>query len=277
MQDVHLDSVKTFSREYAAAKQALNFFDAACWTGQQAAPEFRHVARLEDLAAELGHYGIPEAAVTHLAQKDYDVQAGNAMLLDQIRPFPNLAGVITLLPTTAGELGDIGAYLDQCIAQGARLARLFPTLHRFSLAEWSCGEVLRALQERRMPLVIWHSEASWDALWTMAGKYPELPIVIEGTEGTGRKIMYFDRFYYGLLRDHANVHLELHNLCNFLLIEDMVERFGAGRLVFGSYYPLQDPNATLMRVTHAQIAEADKRRIAGDNLRALIAGVRHGA
>jgi len=258
---------------YQAMKAKLAFFDSSCWLGRPALPEFVTVHSVDGLLAQMQRYRIPRAVVSHIASKDYDPTVGNEMLLDAVRDADNLLGAVTLVPSATGEQGDPHAYLDQCIKRKARLGRLFPTLHRFSLGDWCCGEVLAAMQERRIPLLIWHSEASWDTLFSLAGKYPELPIILEGTEGTGRKILYFNRFYYALLEKTRNVSIELHYMYNFLLLEDIVGKFGAERLVFGSYLPLQDPNATMMRITRARISDDDKRSIAGGNLERLVGQV----
>jgi predicted TIM-barrel fold metal-dependent hydrolase len=77
-----------------------------------------------------------------------------------------------------------------------------------------------------------------------------------------------------LLERHPNLRLELHNFVGHLALEDVVRRFGARHLVFGSYMPVTDPNAPMMLVTHARIPVEDKRRIARGNLTELVRGVR---
>ena len=258
---------------FRAMKEKLAFFDSSCWLGRPAVPEFLTVDTVDGLLTQMARFRIQRAVVSHMASRDYDPTVGNEMLLDGIRGADDLFGAVTLVPSATGEQGDPGVYLDRCIQGKARLARLFPTLHRFSLGEWCCGDVLTAMQERRIPLLIWHSETSWDTLFSLAVKYPELPIIVEGTEGTGRKILYFNRFYYALLEKTRNVSIELHYTYNFLLLEDMVGKFGAERLVFGSYLPVQDPNATMMRITHARISDDDKKSIAGGNLERLVGRV----
>ena len=59
-----------------------------------------------------------------------------------------------------------------------------------------------------------------------------------------------------------------------LALEDVVRQFGAEHLMFGSYMPISDPNATMMQVTDARISDEDKSRIARENLYELVEGVR---
>jgi len=92
-------------------------------------------------------------------------------------------------------------------------------------------------------------------------------------EGTGKKILYDNRIFCRLLEDCANLHLELHNLVNGLGIEDIVERFGPERLVYGSYAPVRQPGAAQMAVAYSRLSDDAKRQIAGDNLRRLLSKV----
>lgn len=255
---------------FLEARRHLGFFDASCWLGQQAAPEFTTADTREALLAQMDRFDIKRALVTHTASRDYDPVLGNDMLVAAIRGQDRLVGTVVMVPGGTNEHGDVGAALDRYISGGARAVRLFPVLHRFSLADWCAGSLLSAMQERRMPLILWHSETSWDALFALTGTYPDLPVIIEGTEGTGRKIMYFNRFYYPLLEQRPNVTIELHYMYNFLVLQDIVARFGANRLVFGSYLPLNDPDATMMRVTHAGINDEAKQLIASGNLERLV-------
>src|SRR5690606_32239805 len=53
-------------------------------------------------------------------------------------------------------------------------------------------------------------------------------------------------------------------------IEFITERWGANRMVFGSGWPKYGQHMTLVNLTTAQISDADKKQIAGDNLRELL-------
>lgn len=260
-------------RDYRAACRRLSFFDAAAWIGRPATPEFECRNTATAVLKLMQQVSIRRAIVTHTAAVDLDPVTGNELLFRAIRCHPALQGAVVLLPEGTGEMRPITQYLDRCLRRKARLVRLFPKLHNFSLAHWCSGTLLKALEERRVPLVIWHSETSWDQLRAIAQDYPALPIILEGTEGSGRKIMYYNRLYYPLMRECPNLYLSLHYIYNYLLIEDLVATFGAERLLFSSYLPRHDPNAALMKITHALIPERDKALIAGHNLERLLKGI----
>jgi len=130
---------------------------------------------------------------------------------------------------------------------------------------------LDALHERRMPLILWHIEAGWTAIRMICETYPELPVIVEGRP---QKILYHNRFFYPLLEQCGNLFLELHNFNVYLGIEDIVAKFGAERLIFGSCLPFNDPNTSQMMVTAARIDEGAKRRISRGNLSRLLEEVR---
>lgn len=54
------------------------------------------------------------------------------------------------------------------------------------------------------------------------------------------------------------------------VIEQLVNEAGAGRVLFGSDQPLMDPRSQLGKIITAQISDAAKRQILGDNARRLL-------
>ena len=261
------DRIVLLTEAYRQARAGLGFLDSNLWIGRPRLPEFATGFDLPALRQRLGRYGIRGGVVSHFAARDCDPCWGNAQILEALAETGLWAGVV-LLPESL-EAGQ--GYLQEVVSRGARLARLFPAAHNYSLRSWCSGKLLQALSDFCLPLVLWHTEASWEEVRSLCESYPELPILIEGTP---RKILYHNRLFYPLLERYSNLYLELHNLVSFLGIEDIVARFGAGHLIYGSYMPVYDPNATMMQVTHARIAEEDKVRIARENLANLIAGVR---
>jgi hypothetical protein len=261
------DRVAALAEAYRQARARLGFLDCNLWIGRPRHPEFAAGFDLITLRQRMARYGIRGGVVSHLAAKDYGPAWGNAEVLSAIAGTGLYAGIV-LVPESL-EKGR--GYLLEAISRGARLVRLFPTTHNFSLRSWCCGSLLGGLADLRMPLVLWHTETSWEEIRSLCEAYSGMPLIIEGTP---RKILYYDRLYYPLLERYPNLHLELHNLVSYLGIEDIVSRFGARHLLFGSYMPIYDPNAAMMQVTHARISEEDKVRIARANLSDLIAGVR---
>lgn len=255
---------------YRQARAQLSFLDANLWIGRPAQPEFNAQFDLASLRQRMARYHITGGVVSHFAAKDYGPVWGNRDLLEQLEGTGLWAGVV-LVPEMFEPEADGYAYLARVIERGARLARVFPKSHNFSLRAWCCGAMLKALADCSMPLVVWHTEIGWEDVRSLCEAFPQLKLIVEGT---GQKILYHSRIYYPLLEHCPNLYLELHNLVSYLGIEDLVGRFGARRLIFGSYMPVFDPNVALMQVTHARISDKDKALIASANLAELIVAVR---
>jgi hypothetical protein len=181
-----------------------------------------------------------------------------------------LSGSFVLLPDGTGELGNLDRYLDSMLHNGVRTVRLFPKSHNFSLADWCSGRLLSRLEERRIPLFIWPRETNWESLYGVASRYPRLPLVLEQCE---EEAYWNLRFVVPLLERCPNIYIETDKAHLYLGVDEIVRRFGSGRLIFGSHLPVDDPFASLMLVTDGDFPEDGKIEIAHANLDALLNGV----
>ena len=150
------------------------------------------------------------------------------------------------------------------------MVRVFPRSHNWLLAEWCAAPWLHVLEELRIPLAVWHTETSWDDITAVCCAHPNLPVIVEGPN---RKLLYHNRVYYRMMAQLPNFYLEVHNLVGYLGLDDMVRRFGSRQLIFGTYWPHQDPNVPMMLVTDGQLSLEDQQNIAYGNMERLIAGV----
>ena len=256
--------------DYRSGRDALTLFDVNCWLGTPLQPAFTTVDGVEPLKAMLAQYGIHRAVLSHTMCLRYDAQAGNRALADAIRDDESLVGAATLVPEMVRS-GTWDGPLKSLIAEGVRLVRLFPRSHNFLLDDEYLDGMLGALQDFRLPVVLWHTEATWQDIAGVCSRYHGLKVIVEGT---GRKLFYDNRIYYPLLERFPNLYLETHNLTNYLGLDDLVRRFGSRRFLFGSYFPHEDPNSAAMLLTHGDFAVADRENIAHRNLENIIAEVR---
>jgi predicted TIM-barrel fold metal-dependent hydrolase len=104
----------------------------------------------------------------------------------------------------------------------------------------------------------------------MANAFPELPIVVESQV---QKILYHTRPLFALMSHCRNVFLELSNFAGPGFVEFATREFGAERLIFGSFWPVNDPLVAIGMVIDAEISRDEKALIAGENLRRLIGTV----
>ena len=231
-------------------------------------PEYRF--SVEQLQDHMAGCGIEKAIVTHALARYSHPSLGNELLLREISGHDNLHGSFVLLPPATDELGPLERYIDAMISNHVYTVKIFPESQRFSVSDWSAGPLLEILAERRVPLFVWSKEISWDRVQSICKKYPTLPVVIEQSdEETYRNL----RYLYPLMDSCENLYVQIHNSHLYLQVDEVVDRFGAERLLFSTYYPVDDPHVALMIVTHGEFSQGQKEMIAHGNLERLLNGV----
>ena len=173
--------VKEMLCEYEAMKQKLNLFDINTWIGRPESSFSKVITKIEDLSQELKTHHIREAVVSHLSSLAYDINYGNNVIMEAVQSYEELYAGIILIPSHTGEIGNPEEYISDAIKRKARMVRLFPKSHTFSLREWSFKEVPDILSEIRVPVCIWHTETSWEDLYDLCSRYSNLPVILEGT------------------------------------------------------------------------------------------------
>jgi len=250
----------------------LALFDANCMLGRIIAPKPGFPLSVGELLAVMDDFGIAEALVYHSLSKEYHPAEGNEVLLKEIGGVGRLHPMWVVMPSHTGEFPDERELADQMFARGVRAARVFPHVdsQNFSLRPWVAERLLRALEDVRVPLFVDQEQLDWDTVHEVCRRHPKLPLVLTNV---GYRL---NRFLYPLLDQHANFHVELSNYCGHRAIEELVRRFGAGRLLFGTRLPYFTPGSAIGVLSYAAIAEPERRQIAGDNLRDLLARVGDG-
>ena len=266
------DRIGTMSLQRRELAQRLRFFDAGIWLGRPQGFPLAKELPAGRLEAELGSRFITGGLVSHWRGKTVSAQQGNADVVTAIQGHgSDLFAVWTGLPLDPAEAGPVPGSDD--VPASVRAVRVFPRSHNFPLERWSIGTLCEWLVGRRMPLFVWHVEVDWPSLYRLAQAFPKLPIVVETQT---QKILYHTRPLFALMRDCRNVHVELSNFAGAGFMEYAVRRFGAQRLIFGSFLPVSDPLVPIGMVLDADIAEKDKALIAGGNLRRLVGNGNHG-
>jgi len=216
--------------------------------------------------------GIGEALTYHAEARWHSPDYGNALLLTDIASEPRLHPCWVLTPPeTAGKV--TSAHLvETMIQRGVGAVRVFPREHRFSISEWCLGPLAAALEAAGAPLFVdfgrrhWGEDiVPWDEVDGLCQAHPELPVVLVH-ESFGSL-----HYLFALMSRHPRLMIETSYFVPHQGLEEVCSRFGAERLLFGTSMPMWDGGAPLGNVVMSTVSAEDKRRIAGDNLRRLLA------
>lgn len=254
--------------------EGLTFWDCHAAIGRWTLPPPGGALDPASLREELAWTGMAGALVHHGLGRDYDPAAGNEVLLaelgarDQQQATPELIPCVTLLPTHTGEFPPLEDYLPALVRQGVRGVRLYPKSHNFVLEEWCAGELLAALARHRLPVSIDLAETSWSEVHRVCVAHPALPVIV--TRVNYRN----ERYLYPLLKQHPLLHVEISLFQGHRGLEEVVERFGPERLLFGTGLPFYAAGGPVVMVVRADIGDAARQAIAGGNLRRLMGEVR---
>jgi predicted TIM-barrel fold metal-dependent hydrolase len=249
----------------------MSYFDINCMLGPtntNREPGFRTP---EALIAEMDRVGIAEALVYASQARMAHPADGNVRIVEITRHNPRLHACWVVLPPGMGEQPEPEELVKQMRAHDVRAVRMFPEEHNFPLVERSLRRLLTALARERIPLLIDVGRTSWSQIrldwrevFTIAGAYPELPFVLLREGGTTARVLF------GVWDELPNIYLEASYIQESRIVEEIVKRFGHGRLLFGTGMPAYDPGGPLALLRGARITEEQRADIAGNTLRRLL-------
>jgi predicted TIM-barrel fold metal-dependent hydrolase len=228
----------------------------------------------EALLEVMDEYGIEHALVHHALAKENSAALGNQLLGQDIAQQPRLHPCWVVLPPATGELPPPAELIALMRESHVQAVRVCPNNAVFLPTPWALGTLLEPLAASRVPLFldfdtrqILEDRTDWRAVYELAHAYPDLPIVVVAP---GLKE---NRITYPLLEALPNLHFELSTGWQHRRIQDVTERWGARRLLFGTNLPLYDPGGIIASLTFAEISVEDRLAIAGGNLRDMLGQV----
>lgn len=254
------------------ATDGLVLTDCNVYVGRPAVPRFGPAPVTVDvLLDEFDRLGVDGGLVAHVAAREHSPRLGNDLLVDELAGHPRLRPAMTLLPPATAETWRPERVVDELRARDARAVRLFPGhgLHRFPFHPRVLADLLAVLEEARVPTLVdfdlgRRDEADWPALYGVAEAFPELPLVLIRPGGRS------DRGLYPLLTHFGNVLVETGGYWVHRGLEQVAERFGAHRLVYGSGFPYWTLSGAVHHVATARLSDRDRAAVAGGTLRGLL-------
>jgi len=251
----------------------LPFFDAHVTVGPRKVVFKEQVGGTEATFRRLEECGIRESLVHHTRSVEDAPQTGNRLLAGEIRGRPGTHPVWALMPFSTGELGTPVEVRAALKAEGIRAVILAPAAHQWNNAEWCAGDLYAMLEAMRMPVFVRYRppDYTWDELHSLLVNHPRLPVILRNVHYT------VDRTLFRLLDLCPNLHMETSKYVVFFGIEDVVRRFGAERLIFGSETPFLSPGSPVTALALSPLPQGDKEKIARGNLVRLLEGIDYDA
>lgn len=223
-----------------------------------------------ELEGELERAGIAGGLVYHRAADGAGVAVGNRLLADDTKAAGRtLWGVWTLLPSCTGEIPGPAELPAAMGANGIRALRINPKVHKYMPLPHVLGDYLEMMESRRIPLHIdTGCGITLEAADGLLGAFPRLTVLL-----THADCWPCDRLLRPFLERYENLCLDTTYLLTDQGFEELVRRYGAHRLLFGSGFPSCYLGAHMLTLRHTDIAEADRDAILGGNLQRLVEGV----
>ena len=253
----------------------IRYFDAFTLVGRsvRTAPGLPETP--EQILALMDHAGIHEALVVDALAMEANPRAGNERVLETVRGYPRLHPAWCGLMSASRELPPPDELVARMRAEGVGALFLFHALMDMSLSPWAIDDLLAELEGARVPTFISPDRSrergkgdimDWDAVARICRDFPELPVI-----ATEPRNMTHQRTAYAALEAAPNLRLDLAPLWRAGMIEFVCEHWGAERLLFSAGLPARDPAATKMQLDWSAIGEDELAKIAGGNLRDLLA------
>ena len=248
----------------------LRYFDCFAAIGRRAGKDPEAPWRTETLLAEMERCQVHGALIFAHQAAEIHPGVGNPLVLETCAEHPRLYPCWVGLPHQTGEFPPPEKLVEEMLYKGVRALKLYPRTFNFAVNEETLGELLAALQEAGLLLILERGEygtevqVDWEELAWLCATYPRLPVLLHRVrwEATRRLLPLAER--------HENLHFEFSNYQGNRMLEFWCERLSAERLLFGSGALEKSIGAARAYLDYAEISPEQRRAIAGGNLQRLL-------
>ena len=246
----------------------LEFLDCNLSYGPQGAGELKCCADIGGLAAEMGRAGVSGGLVIKTVK---EAVLANSELADDIRDRAELKGVWQLLPSCTGEIAPPHDLAKIMKANNIGALTLNPKAHRYMPRRPAIGDYLEMACERGVPVLLNTARGlTLEQADDIMHDFPGLTAVLTFDNCWGS-----DRLLRPFLDAYPNLCLDMTYMLTDCGLPDLLKKYPAERILFGSGFPASYMGAHILVVKHAEIPGEAKIKIAGANLRKLLEGARY--
>jgi predicted TIM-barrel fold metal-dependent hydrolase len=187
------------------------------------------------------------------------VQANAERLVGFARVDPNVSGAAAQARHAIGELGLSGIFLH-------------PWEETFRISGPSVNTVVDVARDADVPVLVaagypWLSEGL--QVGELAGRFPTVRFI--ATNGGQINVSGLGQIDVELAMERCpNLYLQTAGVYREDFLENVVERFGADRLLFSSGFPSTDPRLEVQRPRSMHVDDATKAAVLGGNAVAML-------
>lgn len=242
----------------------LEFFDCEATFGYPGFKRETTPVTKEEMLGKFDRYGIDRAMMRYEYSATGIPRVGNMELLEKICDDSRLYPVWYALPHYTGDFPEPEELVWQMKAKNVRMLTLLGG--NWTVGEWTCGELFHAMEAHKIPLLLPLSRLSngFTSLYELLRAHPRLRVILTTMSYT------YLRDLYPLLQMFPNLYLCTSTLKTQMGIEEIADKFGAERLIFGSGMPGLSGAASVALITYAKLDDTRKQMIAAGNLDRLL-------
>jgi len=254
-------TIKEYVDTYKKSIANTDIFDVNIWWDRISRDRFVKYDSWEEQMKAYRSFSIRKGIVTNAVAAKFDPYEGNAELAELLKGQNGFFGCMVLTPDICFKDNGSG-YILGMKDKGFIAARMFPKTFMHSMSDYATGKLLKILEENHIPLMLWHTQVSFDEMDRICSDYPDLIVILEGHD---RKYLYHARDYTALLLKHKNFYIETHNIVLFREYETLADICGCDNLLYGSYFPYITPHFSMHQIVAAEITEKQKKDIFYEN------------
>ena len=246
----------------------LPFFDANCALGAPMNGGLHFAEGVADLLAEMDRMGVERALVRYRNMESGSVFANERIseLLEDDAGH-RLLGVWYMLPEQCEELPPADAFFDMMKSKRIAAIHHLAGPQRWVPCRLTVGRTMAAARERRIPLLttpLAYADG-WAGLYRFVQEFPDNLYIVSGDGLWG-----VDRVIRPLLEGFAGVHFEVSTFWPPEGVRDLVRKYGADRILYGSGFPRYNHGNMMAAIRNLELDEADKRLVASGNLERIL-------
>ena len=220
-----------------------------------------------DLLSVNEQAGVDHSIVQSVATTPKQVQSINEFIAATVNAAPDrLTGLGTLHPNSDDLRGDV----EHLISLGLKGVKLHPDIQNFKVDDYRCLKIYELCEEFGLPILMHTGDKRYDnsnpnRLIPILEIYDKLVII--GAHFGGWSI--WEEASH-VLCDIPNLYVDCSSSMPWISDEKTVEiirRYGAQRVLFGTDYPMWSPVKELDRFMTLQLTDEEKRIILSENVK----------